>query len=149
MRSIGTTWRATPAASNSPASGEGAGRAMWKVNSSRGRLRARRRSAWSEPARSATGCTERILMVRVAVNVEQLLQDAPGGIGRYTAELGGLLPAHQPAVHVVPFVARRPASVVEEAFRANGLAGTSPVVLALPRPVLYDCWHVLGIAGPV
>ena len=31
--------------------------------------------------------------MRVALNLEQLLQPAPGGIGRYTAELARLLPA--------------------------------------------------------
>jgi len=40
-------------------------------------------------------------MVRVAVNVEQLLHEAPGGIGRYTAELLRLLPAQ--GVDVTPF----------------------------------------------
>ena len=35
--------------------------------------------------------------MRVALNLEQLLQPAPGGIGRYTAELARLL-AHAPAV---------------------------------------------------
>ena len=92
-RGIGTTCRVAPAASNSAASGDGPGTAMWKSNSPRGRLRTSRRSAWSDPPRSATGCTERIVIVRVAVNVEQLLHEAPGGIGRYTAELVRLLPA--------------------------------------------------------
>jgi len=48
--------------------------------------------------------------MRVALNLEQLLQPAPGGIGRYTAELARLLPA-LPAgegdeITLVPFVAR-------------------------------------------
>ena len=100
-RAIGTTCRVAPVASNSAASGDGPGTAMWKSNSPRGRLRTSRRSAWSDPPRSATGCTERIVIVRVAVNVEQLLHEAPGGIGRYTAELLRLLPAH--GVDVTPF----------------------------------------------
>ena len=43
------------------------------------------------------------MIVRVAVNVEQLLHEAPGGIGRYTAELLRLLPAQ--GVDVTPFTA--------------------------------------------
>ena len=86
-------------------------------------------------------------MVRVAVNVEQLLHEAPGGIGRYTAELLRLLPAH--GVAVTPFTARHPRADVERALRAHDLTGFDPVILPLPAAVLYDAWHVLGIAGPV
>src|SRR5258708_6421186 len=120
---------------------------MWKSNSPRGRLRTSRSSAWSDPPRSATGCTERILMVRVAVNVEQLLHEAPGGIGRYTAELVRLLPAH--GVSVTVFTARHPRAEVERALGAHDLSGLDPVILALPAAALYDAWHVLGAAGPV
>jgi len=85
-------------------------------------------------------------MVRVAINVEQLLQVAPGGIGRYTAELVRLLPAR--GVDVVPFCARHARADVDAAMRAQDL-DVAPVVLPLPAPLLYDAWHVLGAASPV
>ena len=48
--------------------------------------------------------------MRVALNLEQLLQPAPGGIGRYTAELARLLPTLPSTdgdeITLVPFVAR-------------------------------------------
>jgi glycosyltransferase involved in cell wall biosynthesis len=86
-------------------------------------------------------------MVRVAVNVEQLLHEAPGGIGRYTAELVRLLPAH--GVEVTAFTARHTRADVERALAAHELAGVDPVILPLPAALLYDAWHVLGVAGPV
>jgi glycosyltransferase involved in cell wall biosynthesis len=86
-------------------------------------------------------------MVRVAVNVEQLLHEAPGGIGRYTAELVRLLPAH--GVDVTPFTARHPRTEVTRALHAYDLDGVEPVMLPLPAAVLYDAWHRLGIAGPI
>jgi glycosyltransferase involved in cell wall biosynthesis len=85
-------------------------------------------------------------MVRVAVNVEQLLHEAPGGIGRYTAELVRLLPAH--GVTVTPFTARHPRAQVERALADHDLTGLDPVILPLPAAVLYDAWHLLGLAGP-
>jgi glycosyltransferase involved in cell wall biosynthesis len=85
-------------------------------------------------------------MVRVAVNVEQLLHEAPGGIGRYTAELLRLLPAQD--VDVTPFTARHARADVTQALRAHGLDGFDPVILPLPSALLYDAWHVLGVAGP-
>jgi glycosyltransferase involved in cell wall biosynthesis len=85
-------------------------------------------------------------MVRVAVNVEQLLHEAPGGIGRYTAELVRLLPGC--GVDVTPFTARHPRAQIDAALAAHGLGGLEPVVLPLPRAVLYDAWHVLGAGGP-
>jgi glycosyltransferase involved in cell wall biosynthesis len=80
--------------------------------------------------------------MRVALNLEQLLHPAPGGIGRQTAELTRLLPER--GVEVVPFVARHTRAQVRKALRAADLDGLDPVVLPLPRPVLYDAWHVLG-----
>lgn len=80
--------------------------------------------------------------MRVALNLEQLLHPAPGGIGRQTAELTRLLPER--GVEVVPFVARHSRAQVREALHAADLDGLDPVVLSLPRPVLYDAWHVLG-----
>jgi glycosyltransferase involved in cell wall biosynthesis len=85
-------------------------------------------------------------MVRVAVNVEQLLHEAPGGIGRYTAELLRLLPAQ--GVDVTPFTARHPRADITRALHAHDLDGLEPVVLPLPAALLYDAWHVLGVAGP-
>jgi glycosyltransferase involved in cell wall biosynthesis len=86
--------------------------------------------------------------MRVALNLEQLLQPAPGGIGRYTAELARLLPAlpadDGDAVTLVPFVARHRREDVEARLHEFGLAGLDPVVLGLPRPLLYDAWHVVG-----
>jgi glycosyltransferase involved in cell wall biosynthesis len=32
--------------------------------------------------------------------------------------------------------------------RAQGLDGLEPVILPLPAALLYDAWHVLGVAGP-
>ena len=86
------------------------------------------------------------MIVRVAVNVEQLLHEAPGGIGRYTAELLRLLPALE--VDVTPFTARHARADVERALHAHDLDGLDPVILPLPAAVLYDAWHVLGVAGP-
>src|SRR5437016_2193422 len=137
-RRIGTSWTVTPASASSGASCDGPGRAMWKSNSARGRLRASRTRAWSEPPRSATGWTERILVVRVAINVEQLLQPAPGGIGRYTAELVRLLPER--SVDLVAFAANHARKKVEKALEEAGVPWLAPVVLRLPRPLLYDAW---------
>jgi glycosyltransferase involved in cell wall biosynthesis len=75
-----------------------------------------------------------------------LLHEAPGGIGRYTAELVRLLPAH--GVTVTPFTARHARAAVEQALRAHDLTGLDPVILPLPAAVLYDAWHRFGIAGP-
>jgi glycosyltransferase involved in cell wall biosynthesis len=85
--------------------------------------------------------------MRVALNLEQLLQPAPGGIGRYTAELARLLPAlpagDEDEITLVPFVARHRREDVETRLREFGLDGVEPVVLPLPRPLLYDAWHLL------
>ena len=86
-------------------------------------------------------------MVRVAVNVEQLLHEAPGGIGRYTAELVRLLPGL--GVDVTAFTARHSRADVDRALHAQALDDVRPVILPLPAAVLYDAWHVLGVAGPV
>ena len=88
------------------------------------------------------------MILRVAVNVEQLLHEAPGGIGRYTAELLRLLPAFD--VDVTAFTARHARADVERAFaRARPRAASSRSILPLPAALLYDAWHVLGVAGPV
>ena len=85
--------------------------------------------------------------MRVALNLEQLLQPAPGGIGRYTAELARLLPTLPSTdgdeITLVPFVARHRREEIEARLREFGLAGIDPVVLPLPRPLLYDAWHLV------
>ena len=59
IRRIGNTWRVTPIEVNSAAIGEVAGSATWTAHPALPSWRASRRSAWSEPPRSATGCTDR------------------------------------------------------------------------------------------
>ena len=86
--------------------------------------------------------------MRVALNVEQLLQRPPGGIGRYAAELARLLPqsgsGSGDGVEVVPFVARHRRHTIEAALSGFGLAELDPVRLLLPRPLLYETWNLLG-----
>ena len=86
--------------------------------------------------------------MRVALNLEQLLQDPPGGIGRYTAELARLLPqpgADDEDIELVAFVARHRRKSISRAVAAFGLFGLEPIRFPLPRPVLYDSWHLLGM----
>jgi glycosyltransferase involved in cell wall biosynthesis len=75
-------------------------------------------------------------LVRVAVNVEQLLYRPPGGIGRYTAKLVTLLPRLFPGDEVLAFTAWHPRAEIEA-------AAPGAIRLALPRPVLYEAWHNL------
>ena len=85
--------------------------------------------------------------MRVALNLEQLLNRPPGGIGRYTAELARLLPVpHESGepFDVVPFVARHRRGEIERALGAFGLPDLDPVRLLLPRPLLYDSWNLVG-----
>jgi glycosyltransferase involved in cell wall biosynthesis len=87
--------------------------------------------------------------VRVAINLEQVLQEAPGGIGRYSAALVRLLPEVTPGDAVVPFVAAHRRADVARAWDAWDIpAATKAVVLPLPRPVLYDAWHLLNAPDP-
>jgi glycosyltransferase involved in cell wall biosynthesis len=79
-------------------------------------------------------------VLRVALNVEQLLQPSPGGIGRYTARLASLLPALYPEDRLIAFAARHPRAQVAA---VPGLAGVPVRILRLPRPALYDAWHLL------
>jgi glycosyltransferase involved in cell wall biosynthesis len=87
------------------------------------------------------------VIARVALGAEQLMDDSPGGIGRYVAALGTHLPSH--GVEVVAFTARHPRRRVERALRNAGLGDVDQVILPLPRPALYDSWHVAGLFGPV
>ena len=88
--------------------------------------------------------------MRVAFNVEQLVQRPPGGIGRYTAELARLLPvdgesADDPGVELVAFTAQHSRATVARALDDFSLGGLQTARLPLPRPVLYDSWNVLGV----
>ncbi|MBO0693879.1 MAG: glycosyltransferase, partial [Acidimicrobiaceae bacterium] len=83
--------------------------------------------------------------MRVAVNLEQLLYRSPGGVGRYTADLAMVLPRVFPDDEVIGFVARHRRAEVAAALARFGLAGLEPHVLPLPRPLLYDAWHYLGV----
>ena len=81
-------------------------------------------------------------VLRVAVNVEQLMSPSPGGVGRYTAKLVSNLVAL--GVDVRPVVARHSPQEVKAAWAEFGLTSVpQPLVLPLPRAALYDSWHVL------
>ena len=80
--------------------------------------------------------------VRVAMNLEQLLQPSPGGIGRYTAQLAAHLPSA--GWEVIGFCALHRRRDVTATLAAEGLAGHAVTVLPLPRPALYDAWARLG-----
>ncbi|MDP9070364.1 MAG: glycosyltransferase family 4 protein [Actinomycetota bacterium] len=81
--------------------------------------------------------------MRVAINLEQLLYRVPGGIGRYTARLATLLPALFPEDGYAGFVARHHRRRVADAVRGLEPA-MAPVILPLPRPLLYEAWHLVG-----
>lgn len=85
--------------------------------------------------------------MRVALNLEQLLHQPPGGVGSYTAELARVLPVPGDdgvPTDLVPFVARHSDDEVERALRAFDLDGLRPERLPVPRAVLYELWNVLG-----
>lgn len=86
--------------------------------------------------------------MRVALNLEQLCQPAPGGIGTYTARLATLLPGCLgESGEVLGFCARHRREAVEAALADHGVT-LEAEILALPRPLLYDLWTVGHIAGP-
>ena len=81
--------------------------------------------------------------MRVALNLEQLLSPSPGGVGRYCARLAAGLASL--GVEVQPVVARHGSAQLQAAWQEFGLeALPTPLVLPLPRPVLYDAWHLLA-----
>src|SRR3954452_5090162 len=86
---------------------------------------------------------KRIVVVRVAINLEQLLYRVPGGVGRYTARLATLLPALFPDDGYTGFVARHPRTEIDAAL-AGFAVHLATERLPLPRPVLYDAWHMIG-----
>jgi glycosyltransferase involved in cell wall biosynthesis len=79
-------------------------------------------------------------LVRVAVNVEQLLYRSPGGIGRYTAQIMSLMPEQFPGDEILPFCALHYRRRVRSAVPGRRLA-----VLPLPRQALYPAWHRFGL----
>src|SRR5207302_5023474 len=83
---------------------------------------------------------KRIVVVRVAINLEQLLFRPPGGVGRYTARLATLLPALFPEDEYRGFVSLHRRAQVEALELPIGVTR-----LPVPRPLLYDAWHVLGV----
>jgi glycosyltransferase involved in cell wall biosynthesis len=94
------------------------------------------------------GPSLRPVLMRIAINVEQLLQPSPGGIGRYTARLLSLLGRLYPDDEVVGFCARHPPAAVAAALEAAGAGGVTQqriVRFALPRPALLDAWQLLGV----
>src|SRR5579862_7798930 len=111
-----------PAAPYSSVRRAGPGTMTWHSQPSFASWRIMRMRACSEPPPSQTGCTERMRLVRVAVNAEQLLYRSPGGIGRYTAQLVTLLPRGHPDDEVVAFTARHPRSAVTAALQRAGAA---------------------------
>jgi glycosyltransferase involved in cell wall biosynthesis len=81
--------------------------------------------------------------LRVALNLEQLLSPSPGGVGRYSARLAASLA--RLGIDVQPVVAWHGAGQLRAAWSEFALQQVAPpVVLPLPRPVLYDAWHLVG-----
>ncbi len=80
--------------------------------------------------------------VRVAMNLEQLFQPSPGGIGRYTARLAAHLPGT--GWEVLAFCGLHRRATTSAALAAEGLADLGLTRLPLPRPALYDAWSRLG-----
>ena len=98
------------------------------------------------------------------------MQNPPGGIGRYTAELARLLDASGSVtdgdtaetaapianieniastekVELVPFVARHARADVDARLSSFGLDGLEPVMLPLPRAALYEAWNTFGVGS--
>ncbi|MCE7885810.1 MAG: glycosyltransferase family 1 protein [Actinobacteria bacterium ATB1] len=83
--------------------------------------------------------------MRVALNAEQLLHPIPGGIGTYCRALLTNLDSGDDC-DVVPFVALHSRRAVESAMSRHGIPAalaSRTAILPLPRPLLYDAWHLL------
>lgn len=78
------------------------------------------------------------------MNLEQVLSPSPGGVGRYAARLAAGLA--DLGAEVLPVVAYHRQAQVRARWQEAGLAGPVrlPRRLWLPRPALYDAWHLLG-----
>lgn len=87
-----------------------------------------------------------MVRVQVAMNLEQLFQPSPGGIGRYTARLAAWLP--HCGCDLLGFSALHSRASAAASLAAEGLADLSLTMLPLPRPVLYDAWARLGYPAP-
>ncbi|HUB69875.1 MAG TPA: glycosyltransferase family 1 protein [Acidimicrobiales bacterium] len=89
--------------------------------------------------------------MRVAINVEQLFYRAPGGTGRYTARLAACIAAQFSGDVVLPFCAWHSRRQIGEVLARAGLGEPRldrPVRFPLPRPFLFDSWHLGGsLAG--
>ncbi|MBM3658830.1 MAG: glycosyltransferase family 4 protein, partial [Actinobacteria bacterium] len=100
--------------------------------------------------------------MRVALNLEQLFQRPPGGIGRYAGELAKVLPTlggsgdaggatgagPSGEVVVLPFVARHEAAEVQAVMAAAGIDHPA-VSLRYRRRLLYELWNRWGITDPL
>ena len=90
--------------------------------------------------------------MRVAVNVEQLLQPAPGGIGRYTAQLVELLPTRARGVDVMcaanPPIQETPSDWKSVGFDANSTRfQKNPGLKAAAVPKLKVKWAFAMTGG--
>src|SRR5579875_683592 len=140
-----TTCRRAPAEAYSSARRGRRGTATWHVQPSADSWRIMAMSAVSEPPPSAVGWMQRMDLVRVALNVEQLLSPSPGGIGRYTAQLATLLSSVAPIDEVIPVAARHGRAAVIAVLRDAGAEGLAdPAIFPLPRQAMYQAWVHLG-----
>lgn len=81
--------------------------------------------------------------MRVAFNVEQLLQPVPGGIGTYCRALLEHFSTRDD-LEVIPFTALHGRKAVRSALADVGLR-RPPALVPLPRPILYDAWHAMRL----
>lgn len=93
--------------------------------------------------------------MRVALNLEQLFQRPPGGIGRYAAELARVLPTlggdgdeADEAIVVLGFVARHKPAEVAAVLGAEGLEPRA-VTLRYPRRLVYELWNRWNLTDPL
>jgi glycosyltransferase involved in cell wall biosynthesis len=90
--------------------------------------------------------------MRVALNLEQLFQRPPGGIGRYAAELARVLPtvggSGDDEVIVLPFVAKHEPAEVAAVMQAAGIEHPT-VTIPYRRPLLYELWNRWNVVDPL